>query len=251
MTALIVDDEMHFAETLMLFLRRYCPDVEVLHIYNQPEKALFYLKENLPDILFLDVEMPELDGLHLIEALGTPPQLNVIFTTAYDRYAVKAFKVNAVDFLMKPIDPVDLIKAVDKVRQKLIKEGNLTTTKQHSKTHSSETITPSVFLEKISAPTSDGLVFIRTANLVRCEADGSYTYIYMEDGTKHHISKKLIEFEKSLDSDTRFYRVHKSHIINLTKVERYIRGEGGELVMCDGKHVPVSREHKKQLLERL
>jgi two-component system, LytTR family, response regulator len=250
MTALIVDDEMHFAETLMLFLRRYCPDVEVLHIYNQPEKALFYLKEKLPDILFLDVEMPELDGLHLIEALSAPPQLNVIFTTAYDRYAVKAFKVNAVDFLMKPIDPVDLIKAVDKVRQKLIKEDKIVLSKPNSN-HSFVQATPSVFLEKISAPTSDGLIFIRTANLVRCEADGSYTYIYMEDGTKHHISKKLIEFEKSLDSDTRFYRVHKSHIINLTKVERYIRGEGGELVMCDGKHVPVSREHKKQLLERL
>jgi two-component system, LytTR family, response regulator len=234
----------------MLFLRRYCPDVEVLHIYNQPEKALFYLKENMPDILFLDVEMPELDGLHLIEALGTPPQLNVIFTTAYDRYAVKAFKVNAVDFLMKPIDPVDLIKAVNKVREKLIKEDKKTTSKSNTNLSITQT-TPSVFLEKISAPTSDGLVFIRTANLVRCEADGSYTYIYMEDGTKHHISKKLIEFEKSLDSDARFFRVHKSHIINLTKVERYIRGEGGELVMCDSKHIPVSREHKKQLLERL
>ncbi len=241
MVALIVDDEMHFAETLMLFLQRYCPDVEVAQIINQPEKALVYLKESLPDILFLDIEMPELNGMDLIEALGTPPQLNVIFTTAYDHYAVNAFKVNAIDYLLKPIDPVDLIKAVEKVRQKLKIENSISTIKS----------TPSVFLEKISAPTSDGLVFIRTAQLIRCEADSSYTHIYMEDGIKYYISKKLIEFEKSLASDARFFRVHKSHIVNLTKVVRYIRGEGGELIMCDGKNIPVSREHKKQLLEML
>lgn len=241
MTALIVDDEMHFAETLMLFLRRYCPDVQVLEIINQPEKALQHLRQSLPDLLFLDVEMPELNGFHLVEALGMPPQLNVIFTTAYDHYAVKAFKVNAVDYLLKPIDPVELIKAVDKIRLILdIKNGSI-----------SPQTTPSVFLEKISAPTSDGLVFIPTAQLLRCEADTSYTTIFMDNGSKIHISKKLIEFEKSLASDRRFFRVHKSHIVNLTKVERYIRGEGGELVMSDGKHIPVSREHKKELLERL
>ncbi len=248
MTALIVDDEMHLAETLMLFLRRFCPDVEVLKIFNEPEMALAHLRHSLPDVLFLDVQMPELNGLNLIEALGIPPQLNVIFTTAYDNYAVKAFKVNAVDYLLKPIDPLELIKAVEKVRQKLDNEKSISSIKH---TPSPKESIRTVFLEKISAPTSDGLVFIRTAHLIRCEADSSYTHIYMDDGTKFHISKKLIEFEKSLSSDIRFYRVHKSHIINLTKVDRYIRGEGGELVMCDGKRVPVSREHKKQLLERL
>jgi two-component system, LytTR family, response regulator len=247
MTTLIVDDEMHFAETLLLFLQRYCPDVEVLGIINQPEKALAQLRLGLPDVLFLDVEMPELNGLNLVEALGIPPQLNVIFTTAYDRYAVNAFKVNAVDYLLKPVDPFELIRAVDKVRLKLKNDEPTIPNPQPTILN----YPPSVFLEKISAPTSDGLVFIRTANLLRCEADNSYTHIYMEDGTRHYISKKLIEFEKSLTSDSRFFRVHKSHIVNLTKVERYIRGEGGELVMSDGKHIPVSREQKKELLERL
>ena len=241
MTALIVDDEILFAETLMLFLRRYCPDVEVSQIITQPEKALAHLRQGLPDILFLDVEMPELNGFNLVEALGIPPQLNVVFTTAYDNYAVKAFKVNAMDYLLKPIDPVELIRAVDKIRLKL---GN-------NNIAANTLATPAVFLEKISAPTADGLVFIPTAQLLRCEADTSYTTIYMDNGSKIHISKKLIEFEKSLASDKRFYRVHKSHIVNLTKVARYIRGEGGELVMIDGKHIPVSREHKKELLERL
>lgn len=248
MTALIVDDEMHFAETLLLFLQRFCPDVEVLGIINQPEKALAQLRLGLPDVLFLDVEMPELNGLNLVEALGIPPQLNVIFTTAYDRYAVNAFKVNAVDYLLKPVDPFELIRAVDKVRLKLTSENGVISSQAPTSPQESNR---TVFLEKISAPTSDGLVFIRTANLLRCEADNSYTHIYMEDGTKHYISKKLIEFEKSLSSDRRFFRVHKSHIVNLTKVERYIRGEGGELVMSDGKHIPVSREQKKELLERL
>lgn len=243
-TATIVDDEADCCESLAILLERYCPEVKVLDICYSAESAILSIKEQIPAILFLDIEMPFLNGFEMLEKLGAL-NFQVIFTTSYDQYAIKAIRFSALDYLLKPIDREELQRAVQKVSQRnnhaLPQQLDLLLQKLKN---------PSVPITKIAIPTMEGLQLLPAESIVSCESNSNYTTLSLKDKRKIIASRSLKEMEEILQ-DFPFIRVHNSHMININEVEKYIKGEGGYLVMSDDTTINVSRSRKDLLLKRL
>jgi two-component system, LytTR family, response regulator len=241
MKAVIIDDEQHCITTLRWALRQYCKEVEVVAIAHNGAEGIGIIEEHKPDLIFLDVEMPVMNGIDMLLHFDEI-KFDVVFTTAYDRYAVKAIKLSALDYLLKPIDKDELIAAVEKVidKQTLISKQQLGTMQEMHRTK---------ITNKIALSTLAGLQFINLENLVRLEGDGSYCHFILKDKNKITISKKLGDAEEILKDDSNFFRAHKSHIINLRFVEKYIRGDGGVIVMEDGTSIALSRNKKDEFLD--
>jgi len=243
--AIIVDDEQNSRETLKLMLERYCPQVDVVAMSDSYESALEDIRYHKPDIVFLDIQMPDGNGFKLLEQFKEI-DFFVIFTTAYEEYAVKAFKFNAIDYLLKPIISEDLIKAVEKVKKTM---GTGTIDVYNIK-HILNEIKNQKKSKKIVLSTQEGMHIVDTENIVRCESDDYYTKFFFLDGTTMLISKTLKEHEELL-SDSDFFRPHKSHLVNLKYVKSYIKTDGGSIIMNDGKEIPVSRRKREKILEIL
>lgn len=244
MKAIIIDDEKHCSESLQLLLNKYAPDVEVLAETNDPFKGLGLITAHQPEVVFLDIEMPHLSGFELLAKLDKI-NFELIFTTAYDEFALRAFKVNALDYLLKPIDQNDLMHALEKVREKIGKEAL-----NFSANALLNELSPKRVAEtKIGLPTMEGIEFVNANDIIRCESDSNYTYIYMQD-KKLTICKTLKEIQSIL-SGLNFFRVHNSHLINLNKIKRYQRGAGGVVIMDNDEHVQVSRSKKAEFLKRV
>ncbi len=243
--AIIVDDEQNSRETLHLMLERYCPQVEVVTMSDSYEAALEDINRYKPDMVFLDIQMPDGNGFKLLEQFKEI-DFFVIFTTAYEEYAVKAFKYNAMDYLLKPIASDDLINAVEKVKKNLSTENfdvhNIKTILNEIKNQKKS--------KKIVLSTQEGMHIVDTENIIRCESDDYYTKFFFLDGTTMLISKTLKEHEELL-SDSDFFRPHKSHLVNLKYVKSYIKTDGGSIIMNDGKEIPVSRRKREKILEIL
>jgi two-component system LytT family response regulator len=203
------------------------------------------IRKMKPDLVFLDVEMPFGNGFDLLEKFEKI-NFSVIFSTAYDHYAVKAIKINALDYLLKPVDINDLKIAVGKVEGKL-KESNSDTTWQLEALLNN--IKEKGLVKKIAVPSLNGLTFINIEEIVRCESDVNYTNIFLTDRKKITVSKPLKEYEELL-SEYNFFRIHNSALINMIHVKQYIKGEGGYLVMSDGVSVEVSRRKKAEFLDK-
>ncbi len=243
-TATIVDDEPYCCETLVTLLERYCPKVKVLDICYSAAGALKSIKEQAPNILFLDIEMPHMNGFELLERL---PEINfeLIFTTSYDQYAIKAIHFSALDYLLKPIDREELQKAIQKVTSRL----------EHPLPQQIEILLqklnhPAVPVNKIAIPTMEGLHMIPVESVISCAADSNYTILLLKNRQKIIASRTLKEIEELLE-DYSFARVHHSWLVNLNEVEKYVKGEGGYLLMSDGTTVDVSRSRKEILLKKL
>jgi two-component system LytT family response regulator len=243
-TATIVDDEPYSCETLATLLERYCPDVKVLDICYSAASALKSINEQKPQLLFLDIEMPHMNGFELLEKL---PDIDfeLVFTTSYDQYAIKAFRFSALDYLLKPIDQDDLRKAV----QKAVTSTDHVSPQQ-IKVLLQKINHPSLVVNKLAIPTLEGLQMILIESIIHCEADRNYTIINIKGKQKIVASRTLKEIEELLD-DYPFIRVHHSHIINLNEVEKYMKGEGGYLMMSNGANIDVSRSRKEFLLKKL
>ncbi len=237
MLAVILDDERNSAESLLLLLQRHCPEVCVVAVETDPEQALKVILQLRPDLLFLDIEFQTSNAFQLLDFLDYSP--GIIFVTAYDKYALKAIKIDAFEYLLKPVSAFELIKAVEKAR------GRLQIAHRDQQTD----IRP-VMIERIAVPTSDGLMFLRLSEVIRLEADGSYTKVVQTNGSPIIISKHLGAVEQMTQS-ANFFRVHKSHIINLEHLIRYFRGEGGEVLLSDNSRLPVSRDRKDDFLEAI
>jgi two-component system, LytTR family, response regulator len=243
-TATIVDDEPYCCEALCALLERYIPEVKVIDVCYSATVALQSIQNRRPQILFLDVEMPHVNGFEMLEKL---PEVNfhLIFTTSYDHYALKAIRYSALDYLLKPIGREDLQKAV----QKAFKFTNNTLQQQMEillqKLHH-----PSKSISKIAIPTMEGLQMINVETIISCSADSNYTVIFLKDRSKLTASRTLKDMEEIL-KDYLFARVHHSHIVNLNEIEKYIKGEGGYLMMSDGSNIDVSKNRKELLLKRL
>jgi two-component system LytT family response regulator len=243
-TAIIVDDEFYSSEILAALLERYCPDVKVIDICHSASSALQSISEMKPNILFLDIEMPFMNGFELLEKL---PEINfeLIFTTSYDHYAIKAIRFSALDYLLKPVDPEELQKAVQKA---------ITTLKsplpQQIEVLLQKLNHPSINITKIAIPTIEGLQMILVENIISCSSDRNYTVLSLKEGQKITASRTLKEIEEMLE-DYSFARVHHSYLVNLNEVEKYIRGEGGYLIMSDKTNIDVSRSRKEILLKKL
>ncbi|MBK9255058.1 MAG: response regulator transcription factor [Saprospiraceae bacterium] len=238
--AIIVDDEEHCIDTLLWQLEQYCSnDVEVIGTYSKPDEALVHIISLKPDIVFTDIQMPGLSGLELAEQIENNVK-HIIFTTAYDQYAIKAIKLNALDYLMKPVDRDELKAVIEKIKI-------LHTKKELVQNNSPQELRKSKFVNKIALRNSDGMIFISLHDIIFVEADSAYSIFHMANQKKIVISKTLSYVEELLD-DPGFFRVHKSFIINLNYVENYIRGDGGEIVMSNGVNIALSRSKKDEFL---
>lgn len=244
MKAIIIDDEKHCSESLSLLLRKYAPDVKILGEANDPFQGIGLITAHKPDVVFLDIEMPHLSGFEMLNKLDKI-DFEIVFTTAYDEFALRAFKVNAIDYLLKPIDHEDLNGALEKVRERLGHDHLNLSVKallnEVSPKHKAD--------KKIGLPTMEGLEFVKACDIIRCESDSNYTYIHLSD-KKITISKTLKEIQQLLEG-LNFYRVHNSHLINLDKIKRYQRGSGGVVIMDNDEHVHVSRSKKADFLNRI
>jgi len=242
--AIIVDDEIDCCETIAELLQSFCPEVEVTGIYHNGAEALPAILQRQPDLVFLDVEMPKMNGFEMLEQL---PQVNfdIIFTTSYDQYALKAIRFSAIDYLLKPVDRSELQKAV----QKIVQRAQRTISKQveilMQRIHQ-----PPKSISKIALPTMEGLQMIPVDSIISCESDGNYTILLLKNGKKPVVSTPLKEIEEVLE-DHSFVRVHRSYLVNLNEVEKYVKGEGGYLIMSDGSSIDVSRNKKEVLLKKL
>ncbi|MEP6951298.1 MAG: LytTR family DNA-binding domain-containing protein [Ginsengibacter sp.] len=242
--AIIVDDEPHCCQTLATLVKRYCPEIEVAGIFHSGLSALAGIKTLTPQILFLDIEMPHMNGFELLEQV-TDLNFELIFTTSYDQYAIKAFHFSALDYLLKPIDREELQKAVQKVMQRqqhyLPQQIDILLKRLHQ---------PATAISKIALPTMEGLQMVRVDSVISCASEGNYTIFFLKAQKKLVVSRVLKEIEAILE-DHSFARVHNSYIVNLNEIEKYIKGEGGYLVMSDGSSVDVSRSRKESLLKKL
>ena len=242
--ALIVDDEPYCCETLSVLLERYCNNVSVIASCYNAMDALTVIKNQQPDLVFLDVEMPKMNGFQMLEQL---PSINfdLIFTTSYNQYALKAFRFSAIDYLMKPIDREELQKAIQKLDHRSQRPINQQLEILFQKMQ--RATTP---VAKIALPTLEGLQMVNIDSIISCDSDSNYTILRLKHKQKLTVSRTLKDVEELLE-DHAFVRVHHSHLVNLNEVLKYVKGEGGYLVMSDGSNIDVSRSKKENLLKRL
>lgn len=243
--AIIVDDEEKSRVTLKNLVALYCPNVQITELCDSVNTALIAINNQMPDLVFLDIEMPFHNGFTLLEKINKPG-FDVIFTTAYDHYAIKAIKFSAMDYLLKPIDPDELKNAIDKI------EAGRASAAQSLPNF--ELLLSNLKVKgnnaKIAVPTFEGLQMVSIADIIKCTADESYTHITLSNNAKITVSRILKEYEELL-SDFNFLRVHNSCLINLAHVSKYIKGDGGYVIMADGSTVEVSRRKKNELLSKL
>lgn len=244
LTAIIVDDESKGRASLKKLCEKYCDNVTITGLADSVAGAKKLIERDDPHLVFLDIRMPTADGFSLLEAYEDVP-FDVIFTTAYDQYAIKAFKFSAIDYLLKPINIQELQDAVERVRKKFENQqsapSNVVTLK--------ENLSSGTF-SKIALPTTEGYTFLKRDEIIRCEASGNYTIFYLKSGIKYVITKTLKHYEEML-TEYGFFRVHKSHLINLKYVEKFIRGKQGYVEMVDGKMIEVSSRKREDLLKHL
>ena len=242
--AIIIDDEPDCVKLLSLQLKMYCPQIQVIKECTDSEEGLIKIKELNPDIVFLDIEMPVMNGFQLLEKIG---QINfsLVFVTAYDQFAVKAFRYSALDYLLKPIDREELQKAVKKVVDR--KHSPLP---QQLEILLQKINQPNIPIQRIALPTMEGLQLVPVSSIISCSSDGNYTVFLMKGKQKIVASRPLKEVEEMLTEHS-FFRVHHSYIVNMNEIDKFIKTDGGYLIMSDGSSVDVSRSKKEMLLKKL
>jgi len=244
MKAIIIEDEKSNRENLAKILSEYCPTVNVLTLCASAVDGRKAIMEHQPDLIFLDIEMPGGDGFSLLESIDDI-NFEVIFVTAFNHYGIKAVKFCALDYLLKPVDILELSQAVEKVEKRLAEKSENLRMKTMLSNRQTKTLNP-----KIALPLSDKIEFIEIASIVRCQGEGNYTHIYLTSGSVILASKTLKEFDELL-SDHHFLRTHQSHLINLNEVQSYEKRDGGYIKMKDHSSVSISRQRKDMVMARL
>lgn len=242
--SIIIDDEQHCIRALLNDLQQNCPLVEVLDTCNSAKEGMLSIKKHKPDLIFLDVEMPWMNGFEMLELLG---DLNssIIFTTAHDEFAAKAFRISAVDYLLKPVDANDLKAAVQKVERKMSEGGSL----EHIANLLRNIKQPSGS-QKIALPQREGYEFVEVSSILYCKAEGAYTKVWLEDKRSMLISRALGDVEELLPPDM-FQRIHHSSLVNISYISQFLRTDGGYVVLDNGEKLAVSKSKKDSLMERL
>jgi two-component system LytT family response regulator len=241
--AVIVDDEIKALQSLSWELTNFSDEINVGASFTDPFEALHYLDNHTPDCLFLDIEMPTMDGFQFIQKLKNK-DFPVVITTAYNQYAIKALKNEAIDYLLKPIDTDDLKDTIIKIK------------KHNSRNYTAErlekillTFNSGTIHKKITLNTDGKLLFLESDEILYAESDGNYSTIYLSDGQKIVLTKKLKEVNELLPSDS-FFRIHNSYIINLTKIKEFLKTDGYVVLQSNHK-IPVSRQKKSDFLDLL
>jgi two-component system LytT family response regulator len=245
LTAVIIDDESSSRNSLRQKLISNCPEIKIIDECENGEQGIEVIETKKPDVVFLDVEMPRMNGFIMLQHL-TNRNFELIFTTAYDHYAIQAIRFSALDYLVKPVEIEDLKTAINRVEEKK---------QQQSSNGRIETLIHNLLLEKdqhhrLVTPTHEGLLFTELSDILYLEAESNYTFIFLTDGRKITVTRTLKDFEELLPPHL-FIRIHHSHIINKDHIQKYIRGEGGQVIMKNGISLYISRRKKEEFLKAI
>ena len=247
MKVLIIDDEPDNVRLLALQLARHCPQVELVGQFTDSTDGLRAIQALRPGLVFLDIEMPVMNGFQLLERVGEI-NFHIVFVTAYDQYAVRAFRFSALDYLLKPIDTVDLIATIRRAETTArINPQQLDLMRQYYPTAASG-VSP-IAKGRIALPHASGMVFVETKQILYCEADSNYTRFHLVNGDQYVIAKTLGDVQDVLETGD-FVRVHRQYMVNLEHIQKLVKGEGTYLLMTNGASIPVARQQKDRLMER-
>ena len=242
--AILIDDELNSLQNLQQKLEGFCPDINIVAISQKPEEGILLIKQHQPDVVFLDIEMPRMSGFRMLEELGEY-DFDIIFTTAYNHYSIDAIRISAFDYLVKPIGIEDLQHAVERLHKTLNKQTKekVDILKRSLSDNRSQE-------DKIAISTSEGIEFVPIKNILHIESKSNYSKIYLPENKTILVTKILKDFEEML-LPYNFYRVHNSHLINLNYIKKYIRSEGGHVMLQDGTVIDISRRKKEEFLKMI
>lgn len=241
-TAILIDDELSSLQNLRQKLEEFCKPIRVVAVAQKPEEGILLIKHHRPDVLFLDIEMPKMSGFGLLDELGDY-DTEIIFTTAYNQYAIDAVRISAFDYLVKPVSITDLQNAVNR----LVTQRNSQTKERLQVLKDSIGDTKSQD-QKIAVPTNDGLEFLTIGDIIRIESSSYYSKIFLVNRPPLLVTRLLKDFEDVL-FPYRFFRVHNSHLVNLRYIRKFVRGDGGQVHLENGDIVDVSRRRKEEFLK--
>jgi len=243
MKAIIIDDEKRARMNLSILLEEYCPQVTVVADCENLSEGVKAIRRLQPDLVLLDIEMPGHSGLELLDFFDeNEVNFSIVFTTAYNEYAIQAFKFSAIDYLLKPINPDDLMQAIVRVEKQKQKIESYKVLKSNIREDN---------CEKIAVPSGNLLIFLNLCDIMYIKGDGSYSELFMADKSSHVVSRNLKNFEEIICSNPAFVRVHKSYIVNLNFVRAYNKSDGGSLDLKSGFQVPVSTDKSSQILDKI
>jgi two-component system LytT family response regulator len=243
--AVLIDDEKHCIETLRYELEQHCPQVEIAGTASSGPDGISLIREMKPDLVFLDIEMPGMSGFEMVRQLDTT-SLNVIFVTAYDQYALQAFRCAATDYLLKPVISEQLTDAVNRVANRSSKDG-VTKDKLDALLYN---LREGLKSPRVALSSGRSIDFVESSRIMYCKAESNYTDVLLTDGKRYTLSRTLGDVETMLDH-LEFFRVHQSYLINLSQMTSYIRDDGGYAVMRDGTRIPISKRRKEDFLQRI
>ncbi len=243
--AILIDDELKSRDNLRQLLFKYCPNVEVVAQAGSVIEALNLIRELSPDLLFLDIEMGEFSGFDLLKLLNGQQNFEVIFVTAFDKYGIQAVKACAIDYLLKPINILELSNAVEKAVMQINPKKENERLKELV-----ANIDRGDDEQRIAIPLSDKIEFLAINKIIRFEAEGNYTHIYLDNKKQYLVCKTLKEYQELLENHN-FIRTHQSHLINFRKISAYVKTDGGYIAMEDGSQAPISRQKKDEVLLRI
>ncbi|GAB4029070.1 LytR/AlgR family response regulator transcription factor [Spirosoma gilvum] len=251
--AVIIDDETNARQALTNLLQLLCPDVDLCGEAKNVDTGIELIKREHPDLVFLDIQMPGKTGFDLLASFDKA-DFGVIFTTAYEEFAIRAFRFSAIDYLLKPIDPDELQSAVSKYKSQLVSVSpqQIKILQEHIETSHPNSLTQRTKNDhqRIALPTAEGIHFVQMTDIIQCESMGSYTKFHLVGNKPIVVSRLLKEYEEILDNYY-FFRVHQSNIVNLEHIKRYVKGDGGQVWLSDNTEVEVSRRRKEEFLTLL
>ena len=239
----IINAEIDTNPLLLEIIQEYAPSINLVGIARNIEDGIQYIEDHKPDLIFLDLEMDGSAPFQMLDSFKNP-SFKIIFTTEDEKYALKAFKYGAIDYILKPFVPQDILSSIDRVKRTQFNEAIYNRLDYLIRqNHIGQNY-------KITIPTSEGINVLSISDILRIEADRSYCFIYLTDGDRILVSKPLKEIENMLPSDV-FFRIHSTYLINLDYVKRYSKEDGGNVILNDGSHIPIARRRKKEFFERL
>jgi two-component system, LytTR family, response regulator len=241
---ILVDDEQNSLEMMEWLLTTYCPQVEIVAQCENAEAGIAAIRQHQPDVVFLDIEMPRMNGFDMLEQLD---RLNfeVVFCTAYDQFALRAFRYSALNYLLKPVDPDDLVETIRRIEARSMPPTHeqiinlLQTMRQPA-----AAVTPA----RIALTTSDGLIFVNTQDILYCEAESNYTKVVLTGGKKMVVAKVLKDIDETLSGED-FFRIHNSFLININHIKRFVRNDGGYVIMADEASIGISRSRRQAFMD--
>jgi two-component system, LytTR family, response regulator len=240
----LIDDELNSLEMMEWLFKTYCPEVQIEEMCSSAEKGLESINKHKPDVVFLDIEMPHMNGFDL---LGKFDRIffDIVFCTAYDQFAVKAFRYSALNYLLKPVDPEDLKNTI----QRIVDKKSSPSKEQMELLIQNIQQAGKPRVQRIALTTNDGMIFVSTNEILYCQAESNYTYVVLKGGKKILVSKVLKEIDETLAGPD-FFRVHNSYLINLNHISKFVRGEGGYVIMDDGANISISRNRRQEFMEQ-